>query len=109
ELGEPTLSRLATDAELQMALLATTATPTELREASRLLAAAILYRQLSGLVLRSERESAIRQLGPSAFEVAIREAPQLYPEVEKLTPPPAETEAEESEAGGEPMVLRGLA
>lgn len=108
QLPEDLPRRLAEDAETRAAALIATSIPDELRVAAQLVAAAIQQKRLSTLVTRAEREEAVAQLGRMPFQVAIREAFALYPELGALAPcdPAPVGLAEETDGAELPALTR---
>lgn len=87
DLAEDLPERLKERAETRAAVLLASAQQSELQEAARFLAAAILHKRLVRLIRREDRAGAMEQLGGAAFQLAVREAFALYAELAELAPP----------------------
>lgn len=80
------LGRLETDVALRLCVLVVSAQRKEFYEVVSFFSAALLHKQLLQLVLKKERQRAVEVLGAEAFQLAVREAPVLYPALAGVCP-----------------------
>jgi hypothetical protein len=79
QVGRAFLGRLATSPSARLAVLLVTQPFAEVGRLATALAAAVLSRRVTGLILKAEREAVRRALGEEAFSLAVQEVPLLHP------------------------------
>jgi hypothetical protein len=83
-IGAEMLAQLGTAAPLRLAILVITSSLDEAAGAGFMLAAAILSKRVRGLILKADRQLVQEALGAEGWDVAIHEAPLLYPRLCEL-------------------------
>lgn len=85
-----TIAKLAVSPELRLGTVLLTAPMAETRNIALMIAAAVLSKRVRGLVLKSDRHAMQEALGIDGFDIAIQEAPLLYPLLTALDRTPAD-------------------
>ncbi len=89
-ISEETISRLARSPELRLATLILASPLNDIRNVALMMTAAVLSSRVRNLILKRDRSAAQEALGLIGFDIAIHEAPLLYPLLAALDRTPAD-------------------